>query len=68
MSRYLRRGVIEKGRVGHFTSSTASSDTRFTGGLGFRYLITRKMRLASGIDVARGPEDLVICFQVGIGL
>lgn len=34
-----------------------SSDPRFAGGLGFRYLIARKLRLASGLDIARGPKD-----------
>jgi len=33
-----------------------SSDYKFAGGLGFRYLIARKLRLSSGVDIARGPE------------
>ncbi len=45
-----------------------SSDPRFAGGLGFRYLIARKLRLASGVDIARGPEDWAIYFTVGTGL
>ncbi|MGV7224263.1 MAG: hypothetical protein ACQ9MH_22445 [Nitrospinales bacterium] len=45
-----------------------SSEPRFSGGLGFRYLIARKLRLASGVDVARGPEDWAIYFTVGTGL
>jgi len=45
-----------------------SSEPRFAGGLGFRYLIARKLRLASGVDIARGPEDWAIYFTVGTGL
>ncbi len=45
-----------------------SSDPKFAGGLGFRYLIARKLRLASGVDIARGPEDWAIYFTVGTGL
>ncbi len=45
-----------------------SSDPKFAGGLGFRYLIARKLRLASGVDIARGPEDWAIYFTVGSGL
>jgi hypothetical protein len=46
----------------------SSSDSKFAGGLGFRYLIARKMRLTYGMDIARGPEDWAIYFQVGSGL
>ena len=45
-----------------------SSDPKFSGGLGFRYLIARKMRLATGVDIAKGPEDWAIYFTVGSGL
>jgi len=44
------------------------SDARWAGGMGFRYLVARKMRIFSGIDIARGPEDWAIYFQVGSGL
>lgn len=45
-----------------------SSDPKLAGGLGFRYLIARKSRLASGVDIARGSEDWAIYFTVGTGL
>lgn len=45
-----------------------SSDPKFSGGLGFRYLIARKMRLATGVDIAKGPEDWAIYFTVASGL
>lgn len=33
------------------------ADWRFSGGAGWRYLLARKLKLRTGIDVARGPED-----------
>jgi len=45
-----------------------SSEPKFAGGLGFRYLVARKLRLSSGIDIARGPEGWAIYFTVGSGL
>lgn len=45
-----------------------SSDPKFAGGLGFRYLIARKMRLTSGVDIAYSQEGLAIYFVVGSGL
>lgn len=37
----------------------------FSKGLGFRYLIARKLGLKAGIDVAWGPEDTAWYLQVG---
>jgi hypothetical protein len=45
-----------------------SGEPKFAGGLGFRYLIARKLRLTSGVDIARGPEEWAIYFTVGTGL
>lgn len=44
------------------------SDPKFAGGLGLRYLIARKLRLASGIDIARRPEDWAVYFRLGSSL
>ena len=41
------------------------SDPLHAGGMGIRYLIARKLGLQAGIDLARGPEDTAIYFQVG---
>jgi hypothetical protein len=35
------------------------------GGVGFRYLVARKLNLYAGIDVARGPEDSVFYITAG---
>ena len=37
----------------------------FAKGVGFRYLIARRFGLHAGIDVACGPEENAIYFQVG---
>ena len=34
-------------------------------GAGFRYLIARKLGLAMGLDVARGPEETTVYITVG---
>jgi hemolysin activation/secretion protein len=36
----------------------------FTQGLGVGYLIARRLGLQMGLDLARGPEDVALCFQV----
>jgi len=41
------------------------SDTIISKGVGFRYLIARKLGLWSGIDIASGPEDTVFYIQAG---
>ncbi len=41
------------------------SDTIISKGVGFRYLVARKLGLWSGIDVASGPEDTVFYIQAG---
>lgn len=42
-----------------------NSDTIRSRGMGIRYLIARKLGLQAGMDLARGPEDIAIYFQVG---
>jgi len=34
-------------------------------GIGFRYLLTRRLGLQVGLDLAQGPEDTVLYIQVG---
>ena len=34
-----------------------NSNWRVSGGVGWRYLIARKLKLRAGIDIARGPEE-----------
>jgi hypothetical protein len=46
-------------------TSFADAKTVGAGGVGFRYLIARKLGLYAGLDVARGPEETAIYIQVG---
>ena len=45
--------------------SWSESETVAAGGLGFRYLVARKLNLYAGMDVARGPEDTALYIQAG---
>ncbi|MFC1798823.1 glyceraldehyde-3-phosphate dehydrogenase [Thermodesulfobacteriota bacterium] len=45
-----------------------SGDPKFAGGLGFRYLIARQMRLTAGADIAYSEEGWALYFKVGSGL
>jgi hypothetical protein len=55
-------GKAYGGRVDFADAQTVSS-----GGVGFRYLIARKLGLYAGMDVARGPEETAVYIQVGSG-
>ena len=58
-------GFLGAGRAfGEFTD-WADSETHFTKGAGFRYLLARRLGLYAGVDVARGPEETAIYIQVG---
>jgi hypothetical protein len=41
------------------------SDVIYSRGVGFRYLIASRLGLQMGMDIAKGPEDTAIYFQVG---
>ena len=45
--------------------SSSEAETVTAGGVGFRYLVARKLNLYAGIDVARGPEDSVFYITAG---
>jgi hypothetical protein len=66
-----RWGLIGFGGVGRTSKNLnefAESENRWAGGVGFRYLIARVLKLHTGVDVAKGPEDWAIYFKVGSGL
>jgi hypothetical protein len=66
-----RWGVIPfvgVGATANELNEFGSGTPRWAGGVGIRYTIARKMRLTYGLDIARGPEDWAIYFQVGSGL
>jgi hypothetical protein len=35
------------------------------GGVGFRYLVARKLGMFAGLDVARGPDDSAVYITAG---
>jgi len=41
------------------------SDTVYSRGTGFRYLIARQLGLQMGLDIAKGPDDTTFYVQVG---
>jgi outer membrane translocation and assembly module TamA len=52
--------------VGRATNSGLSdANTHAAGGIGFRYLGVRRLGLIMGIDLAKGPEDVVIYISFG---
>ena len=53
------------GRVWGRRASFSEVDTVWTKGLGFRYLLSRRMGIYAGLDYAKGPEDHAIYIQVG---
>ena len=45
--------------------SWSEADTVGSGGVGFRYLVARKLNMYAGLDVARGPEDAAVYITAG---
>ncbi len=43
----------------------AVNERLWSRGLGFRYLVARKLGLQMGLDIAKGPEDVAFYVQVG---
>ena len=63
-----RWSLVVFGGVGQAFNSDDDEDSSgavFAEGFGFRYLIARRFGLKAGIDVAHGPEENAIYFQVG---
>jgi hypothetical protein len=63
-----RWSLVGFGGVGTTTpvgGSLGDGENHAAGGVGFRYLIARKLGLYTGIDVARGPEETAVYLQVG---
>jgi hypothetical protein len=64
-SRWALVGFAGVGKAYGRRQSWSESDTVAAGGVGFRYLVARKLNLYAGLDVARGPEDTAVYLQVG---
>jgi hypothetical protein len=65
-SRWTILGFGGAGRVGETLGDLGSAPNVGAGGVGFRYLIARKLGLGSGIDFALGPGgDFAFYIQTG---
>ena len=53
------------GRTADSMSNFSDSKDRWAGGAGFRYLIARMLRMYTGVDFARGPEEWAFYIQTG---
>lgn len=60
-------GFLGTGRAWGKKISFDDADKPVSGGLGFRYLIARRMGLYAGIDVAKSTVDQAFYIQVGNG-
>jgi hypothetical protein len=66
-----RWGLVGFGGVGKAfrdMSDFGATVSQFAAGVGFRYLTARVLRMHTGIDIAKGPEEWVLYIQVGSGL
>jgi hypothetical protein len=66
-ARWFGVAFVGDGRAANSSSDIGSADDRFAGGIGFRYLLARVLRLQVGVDVARGPEEWAVYLQIGNG-
>ena len=55
------------GRAADEFDELDATDSRWAGGVGFRYLISRVLGIQMGLDVARGPEEWAFYLQAGSG-
>ena len=58
-------GFLGAGRAWTQRESFGDVGSAVNRGMGFRYKIARSYGLHAGLDLARGPEDTVLYFQVG---
>jgi hypothetical protein len=63
--RWALVGFAGAGKAYGRRQAWADSETVVSLGAGFRYLVARKLNLYAGLDVARGPEEGAVYFQVG---
>ena len=63
--RWIVLGFAGAGRAWGRRASFDGTDTQSSAGVGFRYVVARRLGLAIGLDVARGPEKTAYYLQVG---
>ena len=65
--RWSLTGFLGSGWAADSVNDFNDADAKVAGGLGFRYLIARRLGMRVGLDIARGPEDTVVYLTVGSG-
>ena len=63
--RWALIGFLGAGRAWGSSTNFSEADTAKAWGLGFRYLIARRLGIYMGADIARGPEDTAFYIQAG---
>jgi len=58
-------GFLGGGRAADSISSLSSAPTHTAYGVGFRYLMAKRLGLRAGIDIARGPEGTYVYLVTG---
>ena len=64
-ARWIVLGFVGAGRAWGRRDSFDDTTSQVSKGVGFRYVLARRIGLAVGIDVARGPEQTAWYLQVG---
>lgn len=64
-SRWALVGFAGGGKAYGRRQSWDEAENVFAGGLGFRYLVARKLGLYAGLDIARGPEESAFYITAG---
>jgi hypothetical protein len=63
--RWTILGFVGAGRTAESISDLASSTTRTSYGVGFRYLMSKVLGMRAGIDIAHGPEGTYVYLVTG---
>jgi hemolysin activation/secretion protein len=63
--RWIALAFVGAGRNWGRTTSFEDKGTVVSKGVGFRYVLARRLGLAMGIDIAKGPEDTAFYIQMG---
>jgi hypothetical protein len=63
--RWIAIAFVGAGRAWGRNTSFSDEGTVVTRGVGFRYMLARRLGLSIGLDVARGPEETAYYLQVG---
>ena len=58
-------GFAGIGRATDHFDDLRTTERAYNYGVGFRYLLARRLGLAAGFDIARGPEDTTLVITFG---